>query len=135
LRSQPTKEKSVLIRVEDTIDEKDLEDSQQYIYLLNTLKEEISILQNIGDEYFMPVVRNVPTFPKHPVKPGDTWTGEGFEAHDFRDAFGIEKPFTFPFKVEYQYIGIAEIDGQIYRHITASYNLNHVVPQEVFLRF
>ena len=25
----------------------------QYIYLLNTLKEEISILQNIGDEYLM----------------------------------------------------------------------------------
>lgn len=90
---------------------------------------------SIGDEYFMPVVRNVPTFPKHPVKPGDTWTDEGFEAHDFRDAFGIEKPFTFPFKVEYQYIGLAEIDGQIYRHITASYDLNHVVPQKVLKNY
>ena len=90
---------------------------------------------SIGDEYFMPVVRNVPTFPKHPVKPGDTWIGEGFEAHDFRDAFVIEKPFTFPFKVEYQYIGFAEIDGQIYRHITASYDLNHVVPQNVLKNY
>ena len=90
---------------------------------------------SISDEYFMPVVRNVPTFPKHPVKPGDTWIGEGFEAHDFRDAFGIEKPFTFPFKVEYQYIGLAEIDGQIYRHITASYDLNHVVPQNVLKNY
>ena len=51
-KNKRKKEKSALIRVEDTIDEKDLEDSQQYIYLLNTLKEEISILQNIGDEYF-----------------------------------------------------------------------------------
>lgn len=89
----------------------------------------------IGDEYYMPVVRNVPIFPNYPVKPGDTWTGEGFEAHDFRDAFGIEKPFTFPFKVEYQYIGLAEIDGQTYRHITASYDLNHVVPQEVLKNY
>ncbi|MGI5064863.1 OmpA family protein [Treponema putidum] len=89
----------------------------------------------IGDEYFMPVVRNVPTFPNYPVKPGDTWTGEGFEAHDFRDAFGIEKPFTFPFKVEYQYIGLAEIDGQTYHHITAAYDLNHVVPQEVLKNY
>ena len=90
---------------------------------------------SISDEYFMPVVRNVPTFPNYPVKPGDTWTGEGFEAHDFRDAFDIEKPFTFPFKVEYQYIGFAEIDGQIYRHITASYDLNHVVPQNVLKNY
>ena len=51
-KNKRKKEKSALIRVEDTVDEKDLEDSQQYIYLLNTLKEEISILQNIGDEYF-----------------------------------------------------------------------------------
>ena len=51
-KNKRKKEKLALIRVEDTIDEKDLEDSEQYIYLLNTLKEEISILQNIGDEYF-----------------------------------------------------------------------------------
>ncbi|UTC64246.1 OmpA family protein [Treponema sp. OMZ 788] len=90
---------------------------------------------SIGDEYFMPVVRNVPAFPNYPVKPGDTWQGEGFEAHDFRDAFGIENPFTFPFEVEYQYIGLAEIDGQTYRHITASYDLNHLVPQEVLKNY
>ena len=51
-KNKRKKEKSALIRVEDTVDEKNLEDSEQYIYLLNTLKEEISILQNIGDEYF-----------------------------------------------------------------------------------
>ncbi len=51
-KNKKKKEKSALIRVEDTVDEKNLEDSEQYIYLLNTLKEEISILQNIGDEYF-----------------------------------------------------------------------------------
>ena len=33
VKTKRKKEKSVLIRVEDTIDEKDLEDSQQYIYL------------------------------------------------------------------------------------------------------
>ncbi len=89
----------------------------------------------IEDKYFMPVVRDIPTFPKESLKPGDTWQGEGHEAHDFRDAFGIEKPFIIPFKVEYQYIGEKEIDGKIYSHITASYNLDYTVPDELLRKY
>lgn len=46
------KEKSALIRVEESIDDKSLKDTSQYIQLLNSIKEETSILQNISDEYF-----------------------------------------------------------------------------------
>lgn len=67
-KNKRKKEKSALIRVEDTIDEKDLEDGQQYIYLLNTLKEEISILQNIGDEYFDEIRKIYETNTEAPIK-------------------------------------------------------------------
>ena len=67
-KNKKKKEKSALIRVEDTIDEKNLEDSEQYIYLLNTLKEEISILQNIGDEYFDDIRKIYETNTEAPIK-------------------------------------------------------------------
>ena len=67
-KNKKKKEKSALIRVEETIDEKDLEDGQQYIYLLNTLKEEISILQNIGDEYFDEIRKIYETNTEAPIK-------------------------------------------------------------------
>ena len=67
-KNKRKKEKSALIRVEDTIDEKDLEDSQQYIDLLNTLKEKISILQNIGDEYFDEIRKIYETNTEAPIK-------------------------------------------------------------------
>lgn len=67
-KNKKKKEKSTLIRVEDTVDEKNLEDSEQYIYLLNTLKEEISILQNIGDEYFDEIRKIYETNTEAPIK-------------------------------------------------------------------
>ncbi|WDA46700.1 ATP-dependent DNA helicase [Fusobacterium nucleatum] len=67
-KNKKKKEKSALIRVEDTVDEKNLEDSEQYIYLLNTLKEEISILQNIGDEYFDEIRKIYKTNTEAPIK-------------------------------------------------------------------
>ena len=67
-KNKRKKEKSALIRVEDTVDEKNLEDSEQYIYLLNTLKEEISILQNIGDEYFDEIRKIYETNTEAPIR-------------------------------------------------------------------
>ena len=67
-KNKKKKEKSALIRVEDTVDEKNLEDSEQYIYLLNTLKEEISILQNIGDEYFDEIRKIYETNTEAPIR-------------------------------------------------------------------
>ena len=59
----------------------------------------------IGDEYFMPTVRDVPIFPDHAIKPGDTWVQEGHEAHDLRKNFGLEKPYIVPFTATYKYLG------------------------------
>ena len=78
---------------------------------------------DIGDEYFMPVVRNVPTFPEGDVKPGAIWTGTGEEAHDLRDTFGIEKPFKVPFTVTYTYVGPVQKDGKTLHLIRAEYTM------------
>jgi outer membrane protein OmpA-like peptidoglycan-associated protein len=78
---------------------------------------------DIGDEYFMPVVRNVPTFPEGDIKPGATWTGTGEEAHDLRDTFGIEKPFKVPFTVTYTYVGPVQRDGKTLHLIKAEYTM------------
>lgn len=59
---------------------------------------------DIGDQYFMPVVRNVPLFPDRPVVPGDTWSAAGWEVHDFRASYGIQDPFSFPITVAYTYL-------------------------------
>ena len=67
-KNKRKKEKSALIRLEETVDEKNLEDSQQYVNLLNTLKEEISILQNIGDEYFDEIRKIYETNTETPIK-------------------------------------------------------------------
>ena len=58
----------------------------------------------IGKEYFMPVVRDVPTFPEKAVKIGDTWTANGHEAHDLRRTFANNEPFKVPFTATYTYL-------------------------------
>lgn len=93
-------------------------------------RDELGIY-TIEDKYFMPVVRDVPIFPKTPLKPMEIWEGNGTEAHDFRDVFNIEKPFFVPFKVRYQYMGPAEIEGKVYRRIEAKYNLDYIVPDKI----
>ena len=59
----------------------------------------------IGDEFFMPMVRNVPVFPGRALRVGETWSAPGVEVHDFRDNFGIEKPYRIPFTALYTYLG------------------------------
>lgn len=78
----------------------------------------------ISDEYFMPVVRNVPTFPQKDLKPGDTWTANGEEAHDLRRGFNLETPFKVPFTVKYKYIGKENVEGKELHKITAQYTMN-----------
>lgn len=58
----------------------------------------------IGKEYFMPVVRDVPVLPEKAVKPGDTWTANGHEAHDLRRSFANDEPFKVPFTATYTYL-------------------------------
>ncbi len=83
---------------------------------------------DIGDEYFMPVVRNVPTFPTRDVKAGESWTGTGEEAHDLRAEFGIKTPFKVPFTVTYTYVGEVDRDGKKLHLIQAEYTLFYDSP-------
>lgn len=73
----------------------------------------------ISDEYFMPVVRDVPVFPDYEVKVGDVWSAEGHEAHDLRRTFEIKKPFKVPFSATYKY----ERDEGKLQVISVQYNL------------
>jgi outer membrane protein OmpA-like peptidoglycan-associated protein len=85
---------------------------------------------DIDAKYFMPVVRNVPTFPERDVKPGETWTGTGEEAHDLRDRFGIQEPFKVPFTVTYTYVGPVEKNGKKLQLIRAEYTLIFDTPAQ-----
>lgn len=80
-------------------------------------------IYDISDEYFMPVVRNIPVFPDYDINPGATWTFTGQEAHDLRAGFGIQKPFIVPFTAEYVYTGTENIQGKTLHKITAEYTL------------
>ena len=61
-------------------------------------------IYEIGREYFMPVVRDVPVLPEKAVKPGDSWTANGHEAHDLRRSFASQEPFKVPFTATYTYL-------------------------------
>jgi len=77
----------------------------------------------IDPKYYMPVVRNVPVFPNKEIKVLDTWRAEGYEIHDFRDAFGIEEPYRIPFTANYIYTGQREWKGKSYPVFSVSYKI------------
>ncbi|MDR1353332.1 MAG: OmpA family protein [Treponema sp.] len=83
----------------------------------------------IGREYFMPVVRNVPVFPRGNIEPGETWTAEGHEAHDFRDTFGVPDPYRIPFTAHYSYLGEREWKGSLYPAIEVKYRIQNDSPE------
>ncbi|MDR0760993.1 MAG: OmpA family protein [Treponema sp.] len=77
----------------------------------------------IDKGYFMPVVRNVPVFPAWDLKPGDTWSAEGHEVHDFRDSFGIDDPYRISFTANYTYLGMRKRQGKEYPAFSVSYRV------------
>jgi outer membrane protein OmpA-like peptidoglycan-associated protein len=79
----------------------------------------------IDASWFMPMVRNVPWFPEGDVHPGDTWTAPGSEVHDFRQNFGIAKPFAFPITVSYAYAANEEREGRDCAVFTIDYEMFH----------
>jgi outer membrane protein OmpA-like peptidoglycan-associated protein len=75
----------------------------------------------IDPKYFMPVVRNDPTFPDRELRPGDTWNAPGEERHDLRRSFGIPDPYAIPTDIRYRYVGPATWEGKRTQLVTASY--------------
>ena len=67
-KSKKKKEKSALTRVGETIDEKYLEKSGDYLELLKTMKSEIYSLQTIGDEYFDEIRKMFETNTEAPIR-------------------------------------------------------------------
>ena len=84
---------------------------------------------DIGEEYFMPVVRNVPLFPPEDIEPGDNWVAMGEEVHDLRVSFGLKKPFRFPISVHYNYLGDETLNGRRVALINIEYSLIEISGQ------
>jgi outer membrane protein OmpA-like peptidoglycan-associated protein len=82
----------------------------------------------IGPQYFMPVVRDVPVFPARDLAPGESWSKEGHEMHDFRKSFGIEAPYRIPFTANYVFLGEREYKGVKYPAFSVSYRIFHEPP-------
>ena len=80
---------------------------------------------DIGEAYFMPVVRHVPTFPQEDIEPGTSWSAAGEEAHDLRRSFAIERPVRFPMTVSYTYVGSEQREGRELEVISIQYEVQH----------
>ena len=78
---------------------------------------------DIAAKFFMPVVRNVPTFPDRDIQVGETWVAEGHEVHDFRKNFNVPDPFSFPIQVNYQYLGKTKRGNREYDRIAINYSV------------
>lgn len=101
----------------------------------STYKRDVRGIFDIADTYFMPTIRNLPVFPENPVKPGDTWTAEGYEAEDLRRTFLVEKPFKVPFVASYEYVrdevgqtSDSSHAKKTFQVISAKYNLYYDSP-------
>ena len=78
---------------------------------------------SIDKKYFMPVVRDVPVFSGKDIQPGETWSYDGHEMHDFRDNFGIPEPYRIPFTANYVYLGNRDWKGKSYPAFSVSYRI------------
>jgi len=77
----------------------------------------------IDKKYFMPVVRDVPVFSGKNIQPGEKWSYNGHEVHDFRDSFGIPEPYRIPFTAYYVYLGNREWKGNTYPAFSVNYRV------------
>jgi outer membrane protein OmpA-like peptidoglycan-associated protein len=78
----------------------------------------------IDKKYYMPVVRDVPVFPGRVIKPGEEWSYEGHEVHDFREGFGILEPYRIPFTANYLFIGKSSWKGKPCDAFSVNYRIN-----------
>ncbi|MDH5655041.1 MAG: OmpA family protein, partial [Spirochaetia bacterium] len=81
----------------------------------------------VGEEYIMPNLRSLPTFPDHKIKTGSEWKAPAEETLDIRDV-----KIHIPLTVQYKYTGKSEYtDPQGKKHILDRieyrYAIDHVV--------
>lgn len=75
---------------------------------------------------FMPTVRNVPVFPKTPVKKGQTWSAKGMEVHDVRELFHMKTPIVIPFVATYKYTRDETVNGTVFHVIEVYYEFSNI---------
>ena len=92
----------------------------------------------INEQYFMPVIRDMPVFPDRELKPGDKWIAEGYESEDLRK-IGIPEPFKVPFMAQYVYLrdeeGISSDSSKekrTFQVISARYTIYYETPEQDF---
>lgn len=78
----------------------------------------------IADDFYMPSVRDVPSFPDGNVEKGDVWQRPSSEAHDLGRQFGMTKPVIIPANTSYQYAGEVETEDGRKLHLILT---EHVV--------
>lgn len=82
---------------------------------------------DISDKYFMPVVRDVPIFPKEKIEVGHKWTAQGHEAHDLRRTFDIKTPYKIPFNAEYEFLGTVQDGEKTFYKFDVQYEMEYSV--------
>lgn len=102
-------------------------------YSSNFWRNDIGVY-SINDKHFMPMVRDIPSFPEYDVQIGDSWVLQAHEAYDFSDVFGIKKPVIVPFDVEYKYIGTQIENGELLHMIDVQYAKNYIIPSHFLQR-
>ncbi|MFW6214631.1 MAG: OmpA family protein [Alkalispirochaetaceae bacterium] len=80
------------------------------------------------EESYMPVSRDYPRLPAGGVAPGESWSAQAREVHDFRRGYGIEEPYRFSMPVFYTYRGSETVEGRKVEVIEAHYNIFHRGP-------
>lgn len=93
-------------------------------YDVRFFQDELGI-QRVPAGSFVPQVRDVPTFPEEPVRPGDIWQRPAREIYDFREGLGIQDPVVIPMDVSYEYRGTVPFEEGEFEEIAITYNLFH----------
>lgn len=96
-----------------------VQNEYQITYRLNNE----GVIVGIDEDAFLPMVRNVPRFPRGKVEIGDTWSFVLEEVFDFRAQFGVKRPFKISTIANYEYIGAttSQYDQRSYPTIKISY--------------
>ena len=83
---------------------------------------------SIGEQYFMPILRDIPIFPEKDINIGQSWKAQASEAYDFSSVFGINVPVITSFEVEYRYAKKEKKKNKELHIIEAEYEKEYQVP-------
>lgn len=78
----------------------------------------------IDRKFYMPVVRDVPVFPKKDIKPGYMWHAKGMEVHDLKQ-YGLKEAYSIPIDARYIYVGNEKINGRDIAKFSINYIISH----------